>query len=528
MIGNLSRAAWVVGLLASSVAASTLVATPAQAVVGDEVKEGQHAFTAQIRIGDKGRVCSGALIDPRWVLTAASCFAEDPKQGFKIPAGEPKQKTVVRIGKTERSPLGGLTTLKVAELVPHGDRDLVMARLTSPLSDITTPDQLKAPAFGHASIPVGTTPPSKGEVLRFSGFGRTKDEWVPERMHSAEFTVDSVDNNAFGVSGKTPTDASICSGDAGGPAFREKDGSAELVGINVSSWQAGCFGMEDETRNGASMARVDDVNSWVQKVRLLPMRQRATNLVTSADFNGDGRPDIAAVLDDHNLYAFYTTTDGKLEFGRELWALDRSWDGIQKIAGGDFNGDGLADIAAIARDGSLRLYPGTKNGPLGSSVNMWKDTTWDGMPHIARYKADASGRDSLLAITKDGSLYAYPTAPSGQLLDQRREMWQDKTWSKKLISTGDFNGDGRDDIAAIASNGAMHLYRGNAAGRFDSGTPMWSDNTWDTYRALMGGDFNGDGRSDIAAINGAGDLYLYPSKADGTLDGRSAMWPTVS
>ncbi|MEU4209263.1 VCBS repeat-containing protein [Streptomyces sp. NPDC026206] len=145
-----------------------------------------------------------------------------------------------------------------------------------------------------------------------------------------------------------------------------------------------------------------------------------------------------------------------------------------------------------------------------------------------RFKADGSGRDGLLAVTKDGSLYSYATGPNGVLLDQRREMWHDKTWNKKLVTTGDFNGDGRDDIAAIANNGAMHLYLGNAEGRFDSGTSMWRDNTWDSYQAVLGGDFNRDGKSDIAALNGAGELYLYPIKGDGTLDERSPMRASAS
>ncbi|BFV59027.1 hypothetical protein KCMC57_up41310 [Kitasatospora sp. CMC57] len=31
---------------------------------------------AKLTIGDQGRTCSGARVDPYWVLTAASCFAD--------------------------------------------------------------------------------------------------------------------------------------------------------------------------------------------------------------------------------------------------------------------------------------------------------------------------------------------------------------------------------------------------------------------------------------------------------------------
>ncbi|MFC4511968.1 FG-GAP-like repeat-containing protein [Streptomyces ehimensis] len=504
--------------MTTTATAGLLVGTPANAVVGDEVQYGQHPFAVKIEIGERGRICSGALVDPWWVLTAASCFAEDAQQGFKIPAGAPKQKASV----SGEGPDWRLRAAEISELVPHKDRDLVMAR-------VNTNGWFKPPMdlpVDSSPLTVATSAPTKGEELRVSGFGRTKDEWVPERMHSATFTVDEVRGGAFSLAAKSPASASICQGDAGSPAFREKDGRYELVGINTASSLGGCFG-SDTTGTGATETRVDDVKSWIQQTESAFMAKNITKTVTTADFNGDGRPDFAAVLGNRNLYALFTGPDGKLEGYRPLWRQDASWN-PQKIVGGDFNGDGVADIAAITADGSLRLYAGTKDGQLREPVDMWKDKTWDGMPHIARFRADGSGRDGLLAVTKDGSLYAYSTDSNGVLLDQRREMWQDKTWSKKLITTGDFNGDGRDDIAAIANNGAMQLYRGNAAGRFDSGTSMWSDNTWDTYRAIMGGDFNRDGRSDIAAINGAGELYLYPSKADGTLDGRSAMLSTLS
>ncbi|MEU2143811.1 trypsin-like serine protease, partial [Streptomyces globisporus] len=70
------RAALFTGLLATSLAVGVLTATPAQALSGTVVANGTHTFTAKIEIGegDTKRACTGALIDPRWVVSASSCF----------------------------------------------------------------------------------------------------------------------------------------------------------------------------------------------------------------------------------------------------------------------------------------------------------------------------------------------------------------------------------------------------------------------------------------------------------------------
>jgi hypothetical protein len=56
---------------------------------------------------------------------------------------------------------------------------------------------------------------------------------------------------------------------------------------------------------------------------------------------------------------------------------------------------------------------------------------------------------------------------------------------------------------------------------------MWPDPSWGSFPVIMGGDFNGDGKADIAAINSTGGLYLYPGDGKGKLTARSPMWPTT-
>jgi Trypsin len=219
----------------------SLGAAPARAVSGGSaMAPGSSGFVARLDVGGV-RACSGALVSPQWLITAASCFAA----GGRVRHGAPALPTTATVGGTN---------LPVKWISPHSSRDIVLAQLS-----------LRLP--GVAPIAVGGTAPAVGDAVLAAGYGRTATDWVPDQPHAAPAAVGAVAAESFTWTGQ---DASACQGDAGGPVFRTGGSQPDLVGIDIASGRGGCLDASD-AGNGATAVRVDDLRSWITGVTADPL-----------------------------------------------------------------------------------------------------------------------------------------------------------------------------------------------------------------------------------------------------------------
>jgi hypothetical protein len=245
---------------------------PASAIAGGSaVPETAYRFTVKLAIGDTAS-CSGALVDPQWVLTGSGCFVQD---GRPVTTGKPPVPTRAIIDRADLTSATG-QAVDVVEVIKHPSRNVTLALLGRRIPDVPT-------------IPLATSSPLAAEVLRITGFGRTADEWVVDRMRSALFTVTTVDDGSVSVLGAAPDNPATCKGDAGGPMFREGAAGPELVAVSDTSGQRGCLGETGTSSGtvgvGTTGVRADVTADWVRQTTTVP-QLRGTGLPETTAVNG--------------------------------------------------------------------------------------------------------------------------------------------------------------------------------------------------------------------------------------------------
>ncbi|MGG7569987.1 S1 family peptidase [Streptomyces sirii] len=516
--------------MAAALASSALVTGSAHAVSGETAADGTYAFTAKLDIERDGgkRSCSGALVDKQWVLSAARCFAADPGKDFRIDEGAPKGKATVTVGRTDLSGAAG-SVRGIVELVPYAGRDLVMARLAQPVT-------------GVSPVAVGTTPVATGEQLKVAGFGRSKAEWVPDKLHAAPFTVDTVQDKAIGITGK---DAAVCQGDTGGPALRDSGGGIELVAVNSTSWQGGCLGTDPaESRTAAVDVRVDDLAAWVQGVRYRPVFAaapwgKATHLAsgyfTGGSAGGTRHMDMIVRWNDAEvtLYQGSDDKDPRHPFSAEYQLAKAPapgktsiWQHVEQITGASFGG-GSDGLVVRWDDGELTQYTHLDAQGFHGEKQLAKarNTVWKHAQQITagRYSANQQ-RDDLLVTWDDGRATLHPDLDTNGVADKAQKLLVNKntTWSHATqISAGEFTGKRTADLLVRWSDGEATLYPGvDAAGFHGEINIRPKKSPWLNATVVNAGAFVANERPHDVIVRWAnGKLGLYPAvDATGTHD----------
>ncbi|MFN0122728.1 MAG: FG-GAP repeat domain-containing protein [Blastocatellia bacterium] len=234
------------------------------------------------------------------------------------------------------------------------------------------------------------------------------------------------------------------------------------------------------------------------------------------DFNRDGLPDTARISVEPEIRAANITTTlsvGPGTYSGHIVTRLAASDGRAPQAGrfGDFNGDGRPDFAAVTdrslvQEGALvtrrfdvTIYYGEANGQFtrGQEINPG---TWD-LNAITVTNLNDDGRADLILIDPRGAgnrRLLFIASPRGELILAGAMEGEVPAGAR----VGDFNGDGRADLAAIAqtANGyALAVAPGTETGAF--GSPVSQAVTG--AGTLVRGDFNRDRRDDLAVASAA-------------------------
>ncbi|MCG5461654.1 VCBS repeat-containing protein [Micromonospora sp. MED01] len=128
------------------------------------------------------------------------------------------------------------------------------------------------------------------------------------------------------------------------------------------------------------------------------------------------------------------------------------------------------------------------------------------------------GRDDIVTFTQNALADVYVGTSTGSSYAGTSAKWNDFfSLGGETASTGDVNGDGRDDVVTFAHSNTGDVYVALSTGASFGAGLKWHD--WFAPGAEIGavGDVNGDGRDDIVAFthNPAGDVYVALSTGSG-------------
>lgn len=201
--------------------------------------------------------------------------------------------------------------------------------------------------------------------------------------------------------------------------------------------------------------------------------------------------------------------DGETLLTRSLgvWSNEANW---RDIGAGDFNGDGRQDV--VGRTAGGGWWVGLSDPATGELFSerwaLWS-TAVDWLD-VSTGDFNGDGRDDIVGRTAQGGWWVgLSTGDSFQ-----SHFWG--RWSPQLdwrnVQVGDFDGDGVSDVIGQLPTGTWWVARSNRSGFTSTAWGRWSPNV--DWRDIQLGDLNGDGRDDLIGRTNNGVWWASVSRGD--------------
>jgi secreted trypsin-like serine protease len=226
-------------------------------VGGDEVVPSSNVGRSTVAVydGKVGAICTGTLVAPTLVLTAAHCVSSDISKLVVVFA--PKLKGVNK--ELVRRALGAVAHPLYSEKTPARDaHDIALVRFAG-----AAPAEYKTvPLLADYSLI------RKGGSLRVAGYGLNWTWGVQLGAGTLRTTVLKVDDPNFSTTEFTLDQSirrGVCSGDSGGPAYIENsDGRLVVAGV-VSRGDALPTPLIPKCFILSIFTRVDSYSPWISQ-----------------------------------------------------------------------------------------------------------------------------------------------------------------------------------------------------------------------------------------------------------------------
>ncbi len=388
------------------------------------------------------------------------------------------------------------TVIVASDFTGDGHLDLAVATNSESLADNATVSLLRGNGDGtfqparNCAFEEGIDSLVAGD---FTGDGRL-DLALADQVSSTVSILPGDGDGTFQTQAENPVSSpnSIAAGDFNG------DGRLDLA-------------VTDENTNEVSILLGNGDGTFQPAVQYA-VGQTPEGIV-AGDFNGDGRLDLAvANSNSGSVSVLLGNGDGTFQPAQDYKDGFGPW----SIVAGHFTGDGPLDLAVTNPfDGTVSVLLGNADGTFQPQVTYavgfesFAITAGDftGGGHIGLAVANyVDNTVSVLLGNGDGTFQPQVTYPVGE--------------NPIAIVAGDFTGDGRSDLAVANSTyfapGSVSILLNNGDGTFQPQItyPLGGEPT-----AIVVGDFAGDGHLDLAVADSnfpAGEVSVLLGNGDGT------------
>jgi hypothetical protein len=260
-----------------------------------------------------------------------------------------------------------------------------------------------------------------------------------------------------------------------------------------------------------------------------PVPVQSANYAVVGDFRGQGKPDLAIAQNGPQVYIYLANGDGTFTqaSGSPVSIPRAPWDSLPDplmvfLATGDFNSSGKLGMAvANLMEENVPILLGNGDGTFtiptsfvnseGSYTDAIAVGDFLGNGNLDLAVANSPGMPIDIVLgCGDGAFNQVPISANGNLT------------SAFMPVVGDFNGDGKLDIAVTGGGytptpvNAVTILLGNGDGTFtvaQNSTFATGSDPW----AIVAADFNGDGKLDLAVTNeGDSTVTILLGNGDGT------------
>jgi hypothetical protein len=290
------------------------------------------------------------------------------------------------------------------------------------------------------------------------------------------------------------------------------------AGLLAQSVQRSCCPERYDQAEAKARAMMDEARGLVGGARAFTG--------SPTDFNGDGKDDIITFNQGTLGDVYVALSNGSGFAGTSVKWHDWFAPGGETPLTGDFNGDGKDDIVTFTHGSLNDVYVALSNGSAFGAGVKWHDFFGLGGEVPAVGDVNGDGKDDIITFTRNNLADVYVALSTGTSFAASVK-WHDYFGlAGEVPGVGDVNGDGKADIVVFTNNAAADVYVALSNGSGFTGTTV----KWHEFFSVGGespriGDFNGDGKADIATFtnNAAADVYVALSNGS-AFTGTTVKW----